>query len=329
MNILMVTNMYPTRERPSYGAFIKSQIDSVARAGHGVEVLFIPGFRSKFAYLRAFVEIQRSLARTHFDVVHAHYGLSAIPALPCGRVPLIVSFCGDDLLGTPSGRGSLTPFSRLVVSSSRLAGRIAARVIVKSQGMKAALPPETARRATVIPNGVDFSTFRPMHRADCRQQLGLEPDRRYILFPSTPYERRKRIDLAEAATAIVRQRIPDAELLVVYHEPQERIPVYMNACDVLLMTSDWEGSSNVVKEAMACNLPVVSVDAGDAWEIIGGTAGCFRVARRPDLIAEGLELVLADVMRTNGREAIAHLELGQVANSIVGVYELALEHTRR
>ena len=324
MNILMVTNMYPYEERPSYGAFVKSQIDSIEADGHRVETLFIRGYRSKLAYAGAFATIRKALRQSAFDVVHAHYGLSAIPALPFGPCPLVVSFCGDDLLGTPNHRGGKTLGSQVAVTLSRFASRYARQVIVKSRQMIPSLPTGVVSRTSVIPNGVDFGFFHPMERDACLSSMGLSPQKRHVLFPSTPYEKRKRIDLAEAAVELARDRVPNLELHVVYHQPQENVPVYMNGCDALLMTSDWEGSSNVVKEAMACNTPIVSVDAGDAWEVIDGVQGCYAVDRTPESVADGLVRALSRNERSQGREAIAHLEMGRVAQSITAVYEKAV-----
>jgi glycosyltransferase involved in cell wall biosynthesis len=316
--------MYPYPERPSYGAFVKSQIDSIESLGHEVEVLFINGKRSRWNYARALFKLRCLVGRRRFDIVHAHYGYSGVVALLQRRTPVTISFCGDDLLGTPDRHGDKTLLSRCIVLLGRLAAHFADGIIVKSKQMRDCLLPGDRQRAFVIPNGVDFDQFKPEDRVEARHTLGLDSNRQYVLFPSTPYERRKRVDLAESAIRNLEGEFPDVELLVVYHQPQELLPVYMGACDALVMTSDWEGSSNVVKEAMACNLPVVSVDAGDAWEVIDGSRHCHRTSRDPADVAEKLAAVLrSGGQRSNGRSKVARLELSAVAKSVSRVYALA------
>ena len=321
MRICMVTNMYPYPERPSYGAFIKSQIDSIKALGHEVEILFINGKTSRWNYVAAVWQLRRMLKRSAFDIVHAHYGMSGIVALSQAMAPVVISFCGDDLLGSPNGQGGLTPLSRIYVMLSRIAARFSDEIIVKSEEMRGRLLMGDRSRTHVIPNGVDFDRFHPIDSGQARRSLGLGKEKRYVLFPSTPYEKRKRIDLAENAMKHLEAEFPDAELLIVYHQPQDVLPTYMSACDALVMTSDWEGSSNVVKEAMACDLPVVTVDAGDAWAVIRGVKACFCVARDPAQIAEGLAAVLRLGSRSDGRLRTSALELSIVARSVVKVYQ--------
>ena len=322
MRVCMVTNMYPSDDHPWFGTFIKSQIDSIGAAGHEVSLLKIDGRSSTWNYIRAVGQLREVLDQKQHDVVHAHYGLSGLVACMQRRCPVVVSFCGDDLLGTPNGRGGLTMTSTGIVLADQWAAHRANAIIVKSRKMKRALKFSSAReKAVIIPNGVDFDLFRPIDMASAKSELGLDPGTRYILFPSMADERRKRVDLARAAVETVRGEHPSAELLVLYKKPQNLVPVYMGACDAMLLTSDWEGSANVVKEAMACNLPVVSVDAGDAWEMIEDADNCYRAERDPGDLADKLGRVLDSGERSDGRIRIGHLELGAVAQRVVGVYE--------
>jgi glycosyltransferase involved in cell wall biosynthesis len=314
--------MYPTESNPAYGAFIKSQIDSIASAGVDVDLLFINGRTSRWNYARAVRRLREKLRERQYDLVHAHYGLSGMVACAQRELPVVVSFCGDDLLGTSNGKGGTTLTSRAIVWLDQLVARTAQGVIIKSRKMLDGLRSTSLReKAVVIPNGVDFELFRPMDRSEARRRIGLREDRRYILFPSTPVEPVKRIDLAKAAVRLLTNDFPDAELVVLFGEPQEAVPLYMNACDAMVLTSDSEGSPNVIKEAMACNLPVVSVDAGDAWDVIGGAKHCYFAARDPEDIAARLTQVFDTGERSDGRERIQHLEIGAVARRVIEVYE--------
>jgi glycosyltransferase involved in cell wall biosynthesis len=117
----------------------------------------------------------------------------------------------------------------------------------------------------------------------------------------------------------------DVDLVVAYKEPYERVPLYMNACDVIVVPSEYEGSPQVVKEAMACNLPVVSVDVGDVPDVLAGVEGCYVCHRDPTIIAEKVKLILEQPSRTNGREKTQRYELSSIAKRIIQVYEETLE----
>jgi len=330
MVICMVTNMIPTRDDPGFGVFIKSQIDSIAAAGHEVTTLAIDGRATKKNYSHAVRELNRILAAKKHDIVHAHYGLSGIPACVQRHCPVVVSFCGDDLLGTSNGKGGYTFKGRLTVLASQFVAHHADAVIVKSDKMLERLSSASARAKTVvIPNGVDFELFRPIDKLEARKKLGLEPFKKYVLFAGSPEAPVKRFDLADKAVELLRGSFTDVEIIVLHRKPQAEVPVYMNACDVVILTSDSEGSPNVIKEAMACNAPIVSVDAGDAWQLIGGAEQCHRAEREPGDLASKVKRVLQAAEPSDGRRRIGHLELSAVATRVIGVYETVLADARR
>lgn len=325
MRVLAVTNMYPSASRPSFGAFVKSQVDSLARMGHAVEVLFIDGSASTANYLTGFAAVGRTVRRFAPDVIHAHYGLTGfVAAYPRRPVPLVLSLCGDDVLGTPDGRGGRTARSRLGLRLSRLACARASGIIVKSGEMQQVVASWGFPAASVVPNGVDVEFFAPptaAGRIAARQRLGLDPDRLQVLFPHTPYERRKRVDLAEQVVARYGHA---AELQVVYHRAREVLRDYYHAADIMVLTSEWEGSPNVVKEAMACDLPTVSFDVGDvAWL----TAGCraHRVVPRYDV--DAMVEVMAGILQSGVRDGSARiremLSAEAIAARVTAIYEAA------
>ena len=133
--------------------------------------------------------------------------------------------------------------------------------------------------------------------------------------------------MVKAALQIVQTCATDVELLTVHSVPHKMMPVYMNAADVLILTSQHEGSPNVIKEAMACELPIVAVDVGDVREVIGGTDRCFVVARNSEAVAEKLKYVLSRVGRSNGRSRITHLSLTEVAKRLISIYEDAVPNS--
>jgi teichuronic acid biosynthesis glycosyltransferase TuaC len=220
-------------------------------------------------------------------------------------------------LGRPKRDGRNTLGGHLLQISGFIFARLATAVIVKSRQMASKLKMPSAY---VIPNGVDLNLFRPMEQAVARQKLGLDPDKKFVLFPYNRDEVRKRFDLIEAAVSLARPQVDGLEILMARGLPQERLPLYMNAANVLVMASMSEGSPNAVKEAMATNLPVITVDVGDAADLIGLTAGCHLVRREAAAIAEKIVEVCRHGGRTNGREWISKLSMEAVAQQIVDVY---------
>lgn len=326
--VLAVTNMYPTRGDAAYGAFVAVQMDWVARTGAGVEVEFIDGRNDWTQYVVGAARVRRRVLSEHFDLVHAHYGLTgSIAALQ--PLPLVVSFCGDDLLGTPNLRGGITLKSRLLRTLSRWAAQRADAIVCKSEELRAALPRSHDRaRAHVIPNGVDLERFQPGDRITARHRLALPLDEILILFPHTPGVLRKRRDLAEAGIRLLGARGVGARLLDVHGVPHGKMPDYYRAADCLLLTSDQEGSPNVVKEALCCDLPVISVDVGDAPKWVALTPGSRIVSRDPPSIAGGLQAVLSGPRRVDGTHVRSEVSAERVALRLREVYDEARQRRR-
>src|SRR5207253_1636582 len=157
-----------------------------------------------------------------------------------------------------------------------MVARAADACIVVSEHMKAFLPRSVS--AHVIPSGLDLDQFRPIPREEARARLGLPLDKRLVLFVGNPAVERKRYPLAREAVDILKRSLP-ADLMVAWSVRHRDVPLWMNACDALVFTSMQEGSPNAVKEALACDLPVVSVPVGDVAQRIGGVAGCAMTAR--------------------------------------------------
>ena len=322
MKVLVVTNMYPSAARPHWGAFVKSQVESLAALGVENVLYEIEGWKSTARYAHAMRDLPAFARRAGVELVHAHYGLSGAAATGVRHVPLVVSFCGDDLLGRPDARGQITSRSRWLVSVSRLAARRADAVIVKTEEMRRRIP--DVAEVEVIPNGVDLQRFAPLPRAEARARLGWPLDGRVLLFAAAPDEPRKNWPLAQE----VERRLAAGDLaarLVAFHgRPQEELALAMSAADVLLLPSFHEGSPNVVKEALACALPVVAAPVGDCAERLAGVTPGAVVKAEPAAFTAATEAVLRAGGRSNGREQVAALELSAVAKRVLGVYERAL-----
>jgi teichuronic acid biosynthesis glycosyltransferase TuaC len=326
LRILMVSGVYPTEQRPHKGTFVKSQLDSLVAAGLEVEVVHPKPGPVVLRYAQATLEVFLKTLNGHFDIVHGHYGLWCLVARMQWTTPVVASFIGSDLLGDPTGDGGYTKKSLFVIHVSRWLCRRVESVIVKSEQMKKDAAEDSI---IVLPDGVDFELFHPIPRVQARTALGWDQDRYYVLFGNDPTKPRKNYPLAQAAVESLRTRGIFAELVVANGLPQTELVQYINASNALILTSIHEGSPNGVKEAMACNVPVVSVDVGDVSEVISRTKGCKVCPHDPNALAAALEEALQLTEATTGRVDIAYLENSVVAKQIIDIYQAAINKKRK
>lgn len=329
LKILAVTNMYPTAFDPSQGTFVEQQVYGLRRVGADVRVLHLDRRSQGMAVYRRIPELLRQEIRDFGpDLVHCMYGgaLAQVTTRMVSLKPVVVSFCGTDLFGEGGvGRPLRRMLSAYGAFASRAAARRASAVIVKSAGMLKALPSSVPySKAVVIPNGIDMDRFCVLDRDACRGQLGWENERFHVLFTNGRRVPQKRVELAEAAVAILNRRGVPADLKCLPGVPHSEVPVWMNAADVVVLTSVHEGSPNAIKEALACNRPVVSVDVGDVRERIEGIAGCHLVAPDAESIAEGLRQVYNGPRSVAGRERMNELSLENASRRLLGVYQTVI-----
>ena len=311
MRVLVVTNMYPSPPLPSFGTFVHDQVQALRATGVEVDVLAFNGRESKWAYLWAFPRYWFRLLRRRYDLVHAHYVLAGIVARAQWGLPVVLTHHGPEVLGQPRWQG---PLCRLITP-------LCDEVIHVTEEVRGRLHDADG---WVIPCGIDVDSFAPIPRDEARAHLELPLDRRLVLYAGDYWRPEKRFDLVEATMALVQRELSDAELVLLSGKPHDVVPLYMCACDALVLTSDLEGSPMVVKEAMACNLPVVSVRVGDVPEIIGETPGCALAERDPADIAARLVDVLREPRRTDGRQRIGHLRHDVIARRVRDVYDHAV-----
>lgn len=276
MRALVVTNMHPTAARPALGRFVADQVAALRRID-GVEVelfAFPPGLRS---YPRAARELRRLYRRERFDVVHAHFGLTAWPALAVRGAPHVVTFHGTDLAHPRSGR-----LSRAALRFVDLAATVSASLA------RERIPGAGARRrVAVLPCGVDLERFRPIPRAEARARLGLDPEAPCLLFPADPARAEKRFDRA-------RELAGDVPLLTLGDVRPDEVPLWVNAANAVLVPSEREGFGLATLEALACDVPVLATPVGVAPLALTGIGGthcgpfelaAWRAALAPHLAA--------------------------------------------
>jgi teichuronic acid biosynthesis glycosyltransferase TuaC len=297
---LVVTNMYPTPERPALGSFVRDQVEALRRRPDVQVELFAfpPGLRSYPAAVRA---LRHRYPGERFDVVHAHFGLTAWPAVAARLGPVVVTLHGNDLFHPRSNRLSrgVLPLTALPAAVSReFSG------LLRGAG--------TSRRVAVLPVGIDLERFRPIPRRAARERLGLDPDGPYLLFPHDPSRPLKRFDRAQEAAA-------GTPLLTMGAVPPADVPLWINAANAVLVPSQAEGFGLSAIEAIACGVPVFATPVGIHPVALEGVAYCapwdrevWRAALRP--------VLEADDPRVDGRARAELFSADRMAARVVAAW---------
>ena len=321
---LRVCHVLPGPADSSNMIFAKNQILALSEAGVECRSVFLQSRTSPVVIVREVARLRRELAQFRPDLIHAHYGTvtAAVCAL-VSRFPLVITYRGSDL---NRGPGLFSLRSGVGILLSQCAALRASRMMCVSTQLKNRLW-WRKRFVAVVPSGVDLQRFRPMAKVAARLRMGWSPEEKVVVFNAGFDAIRKRLDLAEAAIRMARQWCGDIRFEVLDgSETQERMPFYLNAADCLLMTSDREGSPNMVKEAIACNLPVVSVDVGDVKERLANVRPSRIVGRDPVEIGRALADVLQRPERSNGYEVIQDVSSENVAERVMAVYREAVRN---
>jgi len=317
----MITSEWSAREHPAYDPFVVQQVEYLRRAGVEVEIFAFRGNKNPINYLKAWLKLRSLHDMKQFNLIHAHFGQNGLLAWRA-RLPLVVTFHGSELHGIVGSNGRYTMRGAVLRLLSKYIARRATEIIVVSEHLTKYLPFRLPFQ--VIPCGVDFELFRPMPQPEARRQLGLPAGKRLVLFAAYSCRPVKRHYLAREAVTLLHKEF-DVELVEIFDVPHKLVPLYMNACDALVVTSKHEGSPTVVKEALACNLPIVSVKVGDVPQRIREVKGCVLCEDdAPTTIAQGLAQVLRNRRRICGRNSIAKLDERLNVQKIIKVYQTAL-----
>ncbi len=287
---------------------IGSQADSLNNKRIELKIVPIIG-KGVWGYLKNIPQLRKQIMAFNPDIIHSHYSFCGIiAALASQKIPIVVSLMGSDTHQLKIMKLIIKLFSDYKWT----------KTIVKSEDMKIRLG---LKNAVVLSNGVDLNLFHPLDKKECRQNLGWDLDNKYILFASNPDRKEKNFALAQGT--INRIKINSVNLKIIYHIDHSQMPVYLNAADILLLTSKWEGSPNIVKEAMACNVPVVATKVGDIEYLFGNTEGYYYTDTDPDKLAGKINYVLNNDIKPNGRQRIIDLELDSesITDKLIQVYQ--------
>jgi teichuronic acid biosynthesis glycosyltransferase TuaC len=315
VKILVFTNMYPSQAKPWFGIFVEEQVAALRRLGLEVSVLSFDGTEDRLNYLRAARNFRRELRSGRFDLVHAHYGLTGAIAVTQRRCPVVTTFHGGDYSG-------LIPWHAVV---SRVVAHLCTPVVVAPEGVDRL----GVRSAAVIPAGVDCELFRPGDQREARRELGLDPAAPYALLLGARADRNKRADLFDAGVAEARNVIPDLRSIALEGLERRQVVALMNAVDVGVLTSDYEGLPVAVREALACMTPVVAVPVGGVPALLDGLPGCAVVPREPAELGTAISNALAVGGSPALRQRAEETSDAAVARRLAELYSEVLHRRRR
>jgi len=325
MRILVVTNMYPTEEDPSYGIFVRDHVESLRAHRITVDVFFTNGRESRSAYISRLAALAKTLRGEEYALIHAQHSycmfqLAAVRPVVGAMPPVVFTIHEGEALSTHRSTLWQDSFLKVFAYSKRIK-KYALRMADKVVSVEERLPRAVGFTGafSVIPPGVDTSLFRPMDRMQCRSSLGLPAAEKIAFFPADPSRLGKGFALLQKALDCsgINIRVVAAGRL-----QHEAMPKYMNAADIVVQTSAFEASPMVVKEAMACNRPIVCTDVGDVRALFGRTGGCFIALVDPRDIGEKISMALGSI-GAQGRSRLLELglDLGHTTRKYLDVYK--------
>ena len=306
MRILVVASFNKGRFAP----FIVEQVEALKKQGCVVDFFGLQG-KGLQGYLRNLPLLKQKIKAFCPDIIHAHYGLSGLFANLQRRVPVVTTYHGSDI-----NDKKVLPFSKVALHLS------AWNVFVSRKTLEIAKP---KKKYILLPCGIDLSDLQLTEKAEARRKMGLQDDGKYILFAGAFDIEVKNAPLAKDAVSCLQEG--QMELLELKGYTREEVTLLMCAADAFLLTSLMEGSPQVIKEALACRCPIVSVDVGDVRERMSSVEGCYVAnTREPEELAGLLQKAISFGGRTNGRDRIIAdgLDNQQVAKQLFEIYERVL-----
>lgn len=322
MKVLQITTNYPTEKNPIFGIFMKEQVESLEKYGVKNTIFFSNGAETGVGkhhggmrvHLKSIFKLQWHLLTHRYNVIHCHGVISGIILLLSGGAffhKCVISYQNDPEQFM-DGRyfNKLYPFFN--------------KIIVK-------MPTKYLARSKVIylPNGCNTDVFKPLEKKECKLQLGLDYEKRYILYVDSNVGKKrvqKRKDRFDETLKILRNKYGynNIEELVMVGVKRDEVPKWINACDLHLLSSDQEGSPNSVKECLACNVPVVATNVGNVIDLLFGVDGCYVAKEKdPQELAQLVNQSLSNMPYLGIRKAFIAkgLDIDSIATRIVELYQ--------
>lgn len=303
MRILIVASYNKSRFAP----FIVEQAEALKEQQCELAWFGLKG-KGLMGYLKNLSALKKKIQELQPDVVHAHYGLSGLLANLQRRVPVVTTYHGSDI----NDKNALR-FSKMAMLLS------AWNIFVSRKTLEIANP---KKKYALLPCGIDMTDLQLTVRDEARQKMNLSETKKYILFAGAFDNAVKNVPLAKEAVSVLQD--DHVELLELKGYSREEVTLLMCAADAFFMTSLTEGSPQVIKEAMACGCPIVSVDVGDVKERMEGVEGCYVAeTREPQELSELLTKALSFEGKTKGRDKILAegLDNRKVAAELRGIYD--------
>ena len=316
MKILFVTSEWPTKSHPNYVPFLKKHILSLENRGVSTVVYKIKS-KSMGIRITSIIRLRNYINSGDFNILHTHWGYNALYTLGV-NIPKVITFHGSDL--------NIPKFWNIRTCTIYLISKLATIISDYNIFVTKALARESLSktgRASVIPMGINLRDFFPMDQIKCRKKINLPINKKLILFGGNSSQPVKRLELAQSTVELLND---DYELITIDYISHELIPFYLNACDVLLMTSFNEGSPMMIKEAIACNLPIISTDVGDVKELVDGIKNCSIIPdESPRTIASMIISCVKNKIRSNGARKMENYSLEVTSEKVLNIYKKILK----
>lgn len=315
LRVLHVTNNFPSEKNPIFGIFVKEQIESLEALNVKNEVFFINSrYKGKIEYLKSFFRLSFKLMTSKYDIIHCHHSFSGIIFLLTLR--FIDNNCVLTYQNPPSKEGGILIFKILLFFFDK--------IIFKNQ-----VNSFKSKKINVIPNGVNLNFFRQINYIKSINKLNLDINKKYILFMDSYKKRKqKRIDKFQSVISSLKKIDKSVEPLFLFNTKRSDIPYYINASSLHIITSDFEGSPNSVKECLACNVPIVSTPVGDVNNLIKDVKNCYLSSNFEVSNIVKLSIIsLSSNQKSNGRNRIKKLNLTMenISMKIINLYKDILQ----
>ncbi len=303
MKILIICSCTRGKVSP----FIHEQVDALRELKMNLSYFLIKN-KGITGYFKSLFELYRRIRNEEFNIIHAHYGLSGLIAVCQRKIPVIITFHGSDVN------------NKKIRLFSKIASRFSAFNILVEGGFSQKL--KLDKNHAIIPCGINLNIFKEKNYAQVRTSLGINSDEKIILFSSFFNNPVKNFALAKKSVELSKHKIRLVELK---QFTREEVSDWMNASDLLLLTSFSEGSPQVVKEAIACRLPVFSTPVGDVVKLSEYTDGITIIPYDAEKIAEEIDLFFLRKSRIQHNEIVEKYDNRIIAKQIKDLYQRILK----